>query len=45
MAGTLVLYYSTYGHVETLASAITEGVCEVSGVKVSLKRVPELMPR
>jgi len=41
----LVLYYSTYGHVETLAAAIAEGVRDVPGVDVSVKRVPELMPR
>ena len=41
---TLVLYYSTYGHIETLASAIAEGVKRVEGAEVVIKRVPELMP-
>lgn len=41
---TLVLYYSTYGHIETLASAIAEGVKQVEGAEVVIKRVPELMP-
>lgn len=40
----LVLYYSMYGHVETLAHAIAEGAREVQGVEVELKRVPETMP-
>lgn len=44
MTKLLVLYYSSYGHVETLANAIAEGAREVSGVEVTLKRVPETMP-
>lgn len=44
MAKILVLYYSTYGHVETLANAIAEGSRSVAGVEVTLKRVPETMP-
>jgi NAD(P)H dehydrogenase (quinone) len=43
MTKVLVLYYSTYGHVETLASAIAEGARSVSGVEVTLKRVPETL--
>lgn len=43
MTKILVLYYSTYGHVETLASAIAEGARSVEGVEVSVKRVPETM--
>jgi NAD(P)H dehydrogenase (quinone) len=44
MTKLLVLYYSSYGHVETLANAIAEGAREVPGVEVTLKRVPETMP-
>lgn len=44
MAKILVLYYSMYGHIETMASAVAEGVCSVDGVEVIIKRVPELMP-
>jgi NAD(P)H dehydrogenase (quinone) len=44
MAKILVLYYSTYGHIETLADAIAEGARSVAGVEVTLKRVPETMP-
>ena len=44
MTNVLVLYYSTYGHVETMANAIAEGVKEVDSVDVTVKRVPELMP-
>jgi NAD(P)H dehydrogenase (quinone) len=39
----LVLYYSTYGHVETLANAVAEGARE-TGAKVDVKRVPETVP-
>lgn len=44
MTKVLVLYYSTYGHVETLANAVAEGARSVKGVEVALKRVPETMP-
>lgn len=44
MAKVLVLYYSSYGHVETLAGAVAEGAASVDGVTVTVKRVPELMP-
>lgn len=44
MTKVLVLYYSTYGHVETLAGAVAEGAGSVEGVEVTVKRVPELMP-
>jgi NAD(P)H dehydrogenase (quinone) len=44
MPKILVLYYSTYGHIETLATAIAEGARAVDGVEVTLKRVPETLP-
>ena len=44
MAKILVLYYSMYGHVETMASAIAEGARSVKGADVTIKRVPETMP-
>jgi len=44
MTKLLVLYYSSYGHVETMAGAIAEGARSVPGVEVTVKRVPELMP-
>ena len=44
MTKVLVLYYSTYGHVETMAKAVAEGARSVDGVEVTVKRVPELMP-
>jgi len=44
MTKILVLYYSTYGHVETLAASIAEGARSVDGVEVTVKRVPETMP-
>ncbi|OOG23633.1 NAD(P)H:quinone oxidoreductase, type IV [Thioalkalivibrio denitrificans] len=40
----LILYYSTWGHVEQMARAVAEGVREVQGAEAVLKRVPELMP-
>ena len=44
MAKVLVLYYSSYGHIETMASAVAEGA-RSAGAEVSIKRVPELVPR
>ena len=43
MSKILVLYYSMYGHVETMAKNVAEGASQVDGVEVVLKRVPELM--
>ena len=44
MSKILVLYYSGYGHVETLAGAVAEGARTVEGAEVAVKRVPELVP-
>lgn len=44
MAKILVLYYSAYGHVETMAEAVAEGARGVPGCTVDIKRVPELVP-
>lgn len=44
MAKLLVLYYSMYGHIETMARAVAEGAGKVSGTEVNIKRVPELIP-
>ncbi len=44
MTKVLVLYYSSYGHIETMAKAVAEGAKGVEGADVTLKRVPELMP-
>ena len=44
MTKLLVVYYSMYGHVETMANAVVEGARSVPGVKVTLKRVPETIP-
>src|SRR5919112_3049680 len=43
MTKVLVLYYSSWGHVEQMARAAAEGARE-AGAEVSLKRVPELVP-
>jgi NAD(P)H dehydrogenase (quinone) len=44
MTKILVLYYSMYGHIETLAKSVAEGARSVDGIDVTIKRVPELMP-
>ncbi len=43
MTKVLVLYYSSYGHVETLANAVAEGA-RSAGATVDVKRVPETVP-
>ncbi len=43
MAKVLVLYYSSYGHIETMAGAVAEGA-RSAGATVDVKRVPELVP-
>ena len=43
MAKILVLYYSSYGHVERMAEAVAEGVKQAGG-QATVKRVPELVP-
>jgi NAD(P)H dehydrogenase (quinone) len=40
----LVLYYSSYGHIETMAGAVAEGAASVTGAEVAVKRVAELVP-
>lgn len=44
MPKILVLYHSTYGHVEAMAEAVAEGARSVEGAVVDIKRVPELVP-
>ncbi len=43
MTKVLVLYYSMYGHIETMAKAVAEGARSVNGTEVTIKRVPDLM--
>jgi len=43
MAKVLVLYYSSYGHIETMAHAVAEGA-RSAGASVDVKRVPETAP-
>ena len=43
MAKILILYYSSYGHVERMAHAVAQGAASVAGATVSIKRVPELV--
>jgi NAD(P)H dehydrogenase (quinone) len=44
MTKVLVLYYSMYGHIETMAQAVAEGAKSVEGISVDIKRVPETVP-
>lgn len=44
MARILILYYSAYGHIETMARAVAAGVDGVEGCAAVLKRVPEIVP-
>jgi NAD(P)H dehydrogenase (quinone) len=43
MAKILVLYYSSYGHMETMAHAMADGA-RAAGASVDIKRVPETAP-
>ncbi len=43
MAKVLVLYYSSWGHMEQMANAAAEGA-RSAGAEVTVKRVPELVP-
>ncbi|MGX9273641.1 NAD(P)H:quinone oxidoreductase [Pantoea ananatis] len=43
MAKILVLYYSMYGHVETMANAVAKGARKVPGAQVDVMRIPETM--
>lgn len=43
MAKVLVLYYSSYGHIEAMAEAVADGA-RSAGADVTVKRVPELVP-
>jgi NAD(P)H dehydrogenase (quinone) len=44
MRKLLIVYYSSYGHIEAMAYAQAEGVASVPGMQVVVKRVPELVP-
>lgn len=43
MAKVLVLYYSSYGHIEAMAKAVAEGAAG-AGATVDVKRAPETAP-
>jgi NAD(P)H dehydrogenase (quinone) len=44
MSKVLILYYSSYGHIEQMARAAAEGARK-AGAEVTVKRVPETAPR
>ena len=44
MTKLLIVYYSMYGHIETMAGAVAQGARSVEGVEVTVKRVADLMP-
>ena len=43
MSKILVLYYSTWGHIEHMAQAVAEGARKVAGTTVDIKRVPDIL--
>ncbi|KAE8896985.1 hypothetical protein PF005_g8460 [Phytophthora fragariae] len=44
MAKIAIIYYSTYGHIATLAESVKEGVESVPGVTAEIYQVPETLP-
>lgn len=44
MTKVLILYHSSYGHIEKMAEAVAEGARSLAGTEVTIKRVPELVP-
>jgi len=44
MPNVLVLYYSSYGHIELMARAQAEGAARIPKARVLVKRVPETVP-
>jgi len=44
MSNILVLYYSSYGHIEVMARAQAEGAARTPDTRVIVKRVPETVP-
>lgn len=44
MTKVLILYYSTYGHVEAMAEAVADGARSFAGTEVEVRRVAETMP-
>ena len=44
MTNALILYYSSYGHIEAMSYAQAEGARRVPHAKVVVKRVPEIVP-
>lgn len=44
MSKILILYYSMYGHIKTMANSVAQGSKSVEGTDIVIKRVPELMP-
>ncbi|MGD8961229.1 MAG: NAD(P)H:quinone oxidoreductase [Desulfobacterales bacterium] len=44
MMKVLIVFYSTYGHVHKMAEAVAEGVKQVTGAEVDIRRVPETLP-
>jgi NAD(P)H dehydrogenase (quinone) len=43
MTKILILYYSSYGHIESMSQAVASGAAEIGGTHVTVKRVPETM--
>ncbi|KAJ0409902.1 hypothetical protein P43SY_005796 [Pythium insidiosum] len=45
MTKIAIVYYSTYGHIATVAKAIKEGILKVDGISVDIYQVPETLPK
>ena len=43
MSKVLIVFYSMYGHIQKMADAVAEGVRDVPGCEVVIKRVPETL--
>ena len=41
----LIVYYSSYGHIDKMARAVAEGAAQVQGAEVMLRRVPETLSK
>ena len=44
MTRVLILYYSSWGHIRTMAEAVADGARSVPGTLVDVRRVPEFVP-
>jgi NAD(P)H dehydrogenase (quinone) len=43
MSKVLIVFYSMYGHIQKMSEAVAQGVSDVPGCEVVIKRVPETL--